>query len=289
MNAPEGYELQFEYELSWNKNVVNTKTDVTSGFIEIYNNTTNALEATYTINGTYDVVITDKGIDPTNSSNEVFGVSFRTTAIPTEYINGDIFANTFTVKVSANFSTDCNFQYSLYSLPVSLFGFTSNTGLNPCDRNEKAWFQLPSNFNGKKIGVSGYDPGFGCANYGGTFVRTDLQQVAYSLNNGNTWNLFSNATAPSNNPILSQGYLQQTDYAESPVLNPGTYTVILRYRNWKYNSFPNLWLSSHVPTRAPFLANSACRYLGGSFTPETALEVHASYSYEYWPLVTITP
>ncbi len=287
LNSPEGYEIQFEYELSWNKNVLNKST---LGFIEIVNNSTGVTEATYTISGKYDVIVTDKGPDsnPSFPNNEIFSVSFRSAAIPRDYINGDIFANTYTVKVSATFGTDCSYSYSLYSLPVGLFGFTTNTGLAPCDRNEKAWFQNSSLFNNKKIGVSGYDPVFSCSNYGGSFVRTDLQEVGYwIIGLSTTWQKFSNATIPTSNNILANGFLQQTDFAESPVITvttPTTYTVILRYRNWKYNGTPP------SPLVVPILS-TACRYMGIPYTiPNNPVEEdYASYSYEYITGQLITP
>lgn len=281
-DTPVGYKIQFEYELSWNKNVVNNAKYVTSGNLEIYNSSNNYVQSYSTSN----CIISDMGADPNPSfpNNHIFKVMFFSTTLPANYINGDVTGN-YTVKASATFSTDCNIQYSLWTLPVTVWGFTGNSGLSPCDRTEKVWFLPPGNFNDHKIGVAGYDPLFNCTNYGGSFVRPDLQQVSYSLDSGVTWNLFSVNTAQTNNPILSSGYIRQTDFAETPVLTPGNYTVILRYRNWKYNGTPP------NPLVVPIYPTTACRNLGipYSYNPPTPEEEHASYTYEYWTQITILP
>lgn len=182
--ANPGYFIQFEYNVSWSHVIVatNSQSISTEGLIRIVEDGGGSTVATYYATGS-DVTINDLGVDPNNSSNHVYNVKFdysyanhSGTPIPTAYINGDI-SGTYTVKLAATFASDCPDDYALWILPASAFGFTGNTGEHPCDRNDYPVFQDPSIFGSDdKIGISGYDAGYACTEFGGSFVRTDLQR-----------------------------------------------------------------------------------------------------------------
>ena len=292
-NEP-GYFIQFEYNVSWSKAVVatNAASISTEGFIWIQDDATGSLNYYYTASGS-DVTITDLGlIDPNFPSNHVYNVKFNYgkanhsgNAIPTGQINGDI-NGTYTVKIGATFASDCPDSYGLYILPAHYFGFTSATGENPCNRNDYPIFQDPSIFGlHNKIGIAGYDPLFICSQFGGSFIRTDLQQVEYSVNGGANFVPFPHVLGggSTTNPILPDGYLRYLDFAESDstVLGPGTYDVILRFRNWKYNSVPS---PLTIPTETTGLPNTACKSAGNDPTTPSS---YSTWAYEYWPGVVI--
>ncbi|MBX2935332.1 MAG: hypothetical protein KF825_13895 [Ferruginibacter sp.] len=287
-NGAGGYFIQWEYELSWSKVVINDNGNVkTQGFIEILNNQTNTIDLTLTID---DAIITDLGPDPVYSPNHRYSIKFRMLkssshdGLATHFINGDI-TTTYTVKLGATFATSCPDSYALWILPASWFGFTGNTGLHPCDRTDYPIFLPPYIFgNQDRIGIVGYDPQFNCSNFGGSFIETDLQEVQYSLDAGLTWNLFPNVLGggSTNNYILQFGYIRQFDFAESVVLSPGTYTVILRFRNWKYsNGIPN------PLTTIPSLANGDCRSPENSSLPYQNQIEYSAWAYEVWPDIDI--
>lgn len=286
-----GYFLQFEYNVSWSKTVVqyNANGVYTEGFIWIQDDATGSLNYYYTADKN-DTKITDLGVDPNNSSNHIYNVKFdygkahhSGNAIPTGLINGDI-NGTYTVKLGATFATNCPDSYGLYILPAYYFGFTSNTGEHPCNRNDYPLFQDPSIFaSHNKIGIAGYDPLFACSQFGGSFIRTDLQQVEYSLNGGANWNVFPNVLGggTTTNLILQFGYLRNSDFAESPIISSGTYDVILRFRNWKYSSgIPN-------PLNVqPTYSNGDCTSASNSNDPGFPIG-SSSWAYEYWLNVVI--
>ena len=281
-----GYFIQFEYNVSWSKTIValNANSIATEGFIWIQDDATGTLNYYYTADKN-DVTITDLGVDPNNSSNHIYNVKFdygkashSGNAIPTGQINGDI-NGTYTVKLGATFASDCPDSYALYILPANYFGFTSATGESPCERNDYPIFQDPSIFgSGNKIGISGYDPLFSCSQFGGSFVRTDLQQVEYSVNGGTTWTPFPNVLGggSTTNPILTNGYLRYLDYAESNTFASGTYDVILRFRNWKYASVPSPLTIPNWPTD--------CRSAG---LTSSGRDDYETWAYEYWPGIVI--
>lgn len=287
-NGAGGYFIQWEYELSWSKVVVTDNgNSQTQGFIEILNNSTNTIDFSLTIG---DVIITDLGPDPVYSPNHKYSVKFgmsipnEKNVVATRYINGDILT-TYTVKLGANFATSCPDSYSLWILPASWYGFTGNTGLSPCDRNDLPIFFPPYIFgNQDRIGICGYDPQYNCTNFGGSFIKTDLQEVQYSLDAGVTWHVFPNVFSggSTNNYILQYGFIRQSDFAESVVLTPGTYTVILRFRNWKYlNGIPN-------PLNIlPNMANGDCRSPYNPTLPSQNLIDYSSWAYEIWPDIVI--
>lgn len=279
-----GYLIQYEYNVSWNKPVVynNTSSGVsTAGYISVWDNNGDVFVTSYNVNGS-DVAITDLGVDINNASNHIYNVKFsKSTVIPTAYVNGDAIT-TYTIRIGATFVTSCPLSYSLYIVPAKAFGFVGGTGLSPCDRNDRPIFQPPSIFTGQhKLGISGYDPTYGCSEYTGTFTRTDLQQVQYSLDGGSTWSLFPNATVSTSNTILSDGFIFYNDFAETPNLTPGTYTVILRFKNWRYASgFPS-------PLIDPDVANGDCHSWGNPSLPTTPQQLYAEWAYEFWPNITI--
>jgi len=281
-----GYFIQFEYNVSWNKPVVpnNASTGTsTDGYISVYDDNGDVFVTDYTLTGS-EVVINDLGTDPNNSANHIYNVKFKkSTVIPTAYLNGDPILNTtYTLRIGATFVTDCQLYYSLYAVPVKSFGFVGGTGLHPCDRNDRPIFQEPFIFPGQhKIGIAGYDPSFSCSEYGGSFIRTDLQQVQYSINGGANWFNFPNPTGSTNNGIMNQGFIRNFDFAESVPIAPGTYTVILRFKNWKYaNGIPN-------PLITPPTAPPDCHSAGNPTLPTQAQRDYAEWAYEYWPLITI--
>lgn len=283
-----GYFIQWEYELSWSKVVINDNGNVkTQGFIEILNNQTNAIDLTLTID---DVIITDLGPDPVYSPNHKYSIKFGTSipnsnyVVATQYINGDILT-TYTVKLGANFATSCPDSYALWILPASWYGFTGNTGLHPCDRTDYPIFLPPYIFgNQDRIGIAGYDPLYNCTNFGGSFIKTDLQEVQYSIDSGASWHLFPNVMSgmPTNNYILQYGFIRQSDFAESVILTPGTYTVMLRFRNWKYlNGIPN-------PLDViPNIANGDCHSPDNQTLQSPYLIEYSSWAYQVWPYIDI--
>lgn len=288
--ANPGYFIQFEYNVSWSKVIVATNSNSvsTEGLIRIVEDGGGSTVATYYVTGS-DVTINDLGVDPNNSYNHIYNVKFDYSyanhsgaPIPTAYINGDI-SGTYTVKLAATFASSCPDDYSLWIVPAWSFGFTGNTGEHPCDRNDYPLFQDPSIFPGQhKIGIAGYDPTYACSEFGGNFLRTDLQQVEYSINNGATWYPFPNVLGggSTTNPILQYGYLRYLDFAESPSITPGTYNVILRFKNWKYASVPN-------PLTIPSTGNGDCHSYGNPSLPSQPERDYAEWAYEYWMGVTI--
>lgn len=279
-----GYLIHFEYNVSWNKPIVatNAQSISTEGYIVIYDDNGDVFETSYSVTGA-DVIITDLGIDGNNSANHIYNVKFnKSTVIPTAYINGNAIT-TFTVRLGATFATSCPDSYGLWIVPASYFGFTGNTGLNPCDRNDRPIFLPPSIFAGQdRIGMSGYDPLYVCSEYGGSFIRTDLQQVEYSINGGLDWNPFPNELdgIPSGNPILPDGYIRYFDFAESDttILTAGTYDIIIRFRNWKYDTYPS---TLTIPTDPP-----DCHSAGNPSLP-SGQQNYATWAYEYWPGIVI--
>ena len=136
--------------------------------------------------------------------------------------------------------------------------------------------------NQDKIGIGGYDPFYACSQYGGSFLRPDLQQVEYSYDNGANWFAFSNdlGGVPQGNPILQYGYIRYSDFAESDPtdIGPGTYNIILRFRNWKYASIPS-------PLTVPS-SSTDCHSAGNTSLP-SGQQDYATYAYEYWPGIVI--
>ncbi|NOT94606.1 hypothetical protein [Ferruginibacter sp.] len=268
-----GYRIQWEYEVSWNHVIVpiNSLGVETIGTFRITDASYNMI-----IQENVTGIVTDLGVDPINTGNHIYNVKFQYgPVLPTSYINttGNI------VSLSASFASTCPDSYALWIVPASAYGFTANTGLLPCDRHERPIFQQPFVFNGHQIGISGYDPLNSCGSYNTSFIRPDLQEVNYSLDGGISWSVFTIPTAPTSNPIYSSGYIRYNDFINTPVLPIGTYNVVIRYRNWKYNGTPP------NPLTIPLL-NNACRNIG-PFSINSPGELYASYTYEYYPNTVI--
>ena len=282
-----GYFLQFEYELSWNTNIVPTDpySNYTTGYIRVVSDATSSVVHTLDLDATNSTVqITEVGADPNNSGYYIFKVVFTTpNPVYDGYINGDI-NGTYTIKVGAQFVTDCNSggdPYSLWIVPVTAFGYTSASGNDPCKRNEKAWFGWNAGGSyANRLTITGYDatsPPPSCG-YGSTFVRPDLQQVQYSLDGGANWSDFINdVTAANNLGIYTTAYIRKDDIARSALLTQGvTYNVIIRFRNWKYvGTNPSGW-----PLPDPNTPNFDC------FNNGDGSSTYSSYAYEYWPGVS---
>ncbi|MBX2934977.1 MAG: hypothetical protein KF825_12100 [Ferruginibacter sp.] len=294
-NSGSFYTLQFEYELSWNNNII---TDVsgstTEGLIEIYEDATNKLVQSISLDvpGS-DVKIQLVGPDPNHTGYYIWRVKFITgdysnDKVPSSYINGDVVYGTYTIKLSANFVTDCKTSpYSLWLLPVTMYGFTGDNAFDPCKRNDEVGlnWNLGGSFTNRLV-VIGFDPvvSLPCGGYGGLTIKPDLFQVQYSIDGGLSWNYFKNDVTASNtlgiynyDPTSNSCFIRQDDFARSEPLTQGvTYDVILRYRNWKYSgSIPNSW---PIPT-----PSTACFSIGDPLSQSTNTPNESNYAYKYIP------
>lgn len=286
-----GYFLQFEYEIFWNNNVVPTfGGNYTAGFIEIVSDATGNTVQSLSLNATNcDVRIVEIGPDPNPSfpNNHIFRVKFVTTdnnphLVPTGYINGDL-GGTYTVKLSATFVTDCKnggAPYSLWLLPVTTYGFTGDSGNDPCKRNEKGWV-TPAGAGGtgtNMLTIAGWNPlGGPACGYGGSFITPDLQQVQYNIDGSILWNNMSNYSA-TGLPIFGQPYIRSNDFATTPALPSGNHLIGVRYRNWKYiGTNPLGW---PIPN---FTAD--CFSPGDNPSNNTSSTPYSTFAYQYWPCI----
>lgn len=279
-----GYLLQFEYELSWNNNVVQNDgfNNLTEGNIEIVSDVTNNIVQTLTLT---DVQIVDAGPDPNPSfpNNHIFKVKFFSSSsqlVPRGYINGDV-TGTYTVKLSANFVTDCKQgggPYYLWLLPVTTYGYTGYSGNNPCKRNEKGWV-TPAGSGGTDTNyliIAGYNVlGWNTCGYNSNFIETDLQEVEYDVDGDNNWLPMINFTALSL-PITGKQYIRRDDFAKTGILPSGDHVIGVRYRNWKYNSTQTGW-----PIPSTLIA---CHSIGDTIN---TVNSYSTYAYEYWIAVNI--
>ena len=284
-----GYALQFEYDVTWNNNIVHLNpysSAETTGYIEVFDPSNNLVQTITLDADNSEVYITETGNAGGGYYN--FRVQFITTdfkndLLPAYVINGDF--GTYTIKLSATFATDCSSggdAYSLYVLPVTTYGFTGASGNDPCQRNEKAFLQwgMGGSYANKLVAV-GYDATSLSCGYGTTFIRPDLQQVQYSTDNGTTWYDFSNeVTAGNTLGIYQTNYIRKDDFAiSSQTFSPSTnYDVIIRYRNWKYNSFSSTW-----PAPTP---STACFSIGDPTSQGNNIPNESNYAYEYYPSVS---
>ncbi len=279
-----GYLLQFEYELSWNNNVVQNDgfNNLTEGNIEIVSDVTNNVMQTLTLTNTQ---ITDLGTDPSFPNNHKFRVKFFSYSdqlVPRGYINGDVLG-TYTVKISANFVTDCKQgggPYYLWLLPVTTYGFTGDSGNDPCKRNEKGWV-TPAGSGGTDTNyliIAGYNAlqNLTCG-YNSNFIEPSLQEVEYEVDGSNYWLPMINYTA-SGFFINGTKYIRWDDFAKTGTLPSGNHVIGVRYRNWKYNTSQTGW---PIPN-----SSNACHNIG-YFDPNNSIYEYSSYAYEYWIAVNI--
>ncbi len=255
-----GYKIKFGWHASWNNNIVlvnpYNSSNITKGTIKVsITGNANAY-----INTTTDVKITDQGPDPDYPGNNLFLIEMTSsTSVPVEIIN----APGAKLLLGGFFASDCISLANYSQTPIGVVGLGFTTPLNsdPCTRNDKAWFQLPGSIDNHRIGISGYDPLSVCPSYAAGAAPT-YQQVQYSLDNGTTWNPFSNFTSVNPN-LLTTGFVSRTEFARSPILTPGTYNVKIRYRNIKYNS--------GIPANTIPASINSCA-TGGWTTPSWTIE-----------------
>jgi len=282
-----GYLLQFEFEVSWNNNIINKNT---LGNIEIYD-PSNTYVSAITLDAASEVFIEDAGADPVNSGNEIFRVKFVSVdytndLIAAYMVNGDF--GTYTFKLSAQFGTDCSSggsPYSLWALPTTTYGFSNASANDPCERNEKAWYGVGgSGSYANRISITGYDaasPSACSGSYGSPFVRPDLQEVQYSTDGGATFSDFRNDITVANTlDIYNSKFIRKDDIARSAALS-GTYNVVIRYKNWKYIGTTNTnW---EIPIRA-----NDCFSIGNpaSQAGSPPFENDSNYAYEFLGPIT---
>lgn len=282
-----GYFLQCEYEVSWNNNITkNNGTGVnTSAYFDILdpggvNVRTVTLDKTNS-----DVEIVEIGPDPNPSfpNNYIFRVKFVSTdfsdpnlLVPESWINN----GSYTINISAVFTTDCKTggsPYALYSIPVTSYGFTGASGNDPCKRNDKVWGGTGPAAS-STWSVTGYSAGgtLTCG-FGGSFVATDLQEVQYNVDGG-TWLDMDNYTANTTWQIYGSAFLRGSDYGQTVTLPSGHHLVGLRYRNWKYGG-------TSVPWDIPLLSLGACRSPMNTSLPTTPVnqQEYSTWAYQYWP------
>ncbi len=275
-----GYFLQFEYELSWNNNVVKTfAANYTAGFAEIVDNASGSIVQSLTLNSTNsDVQIVEIGPDPNPSfpNNYIFRVKFVTTDFTTHLVQESyINSGNYAVNFSALFVTDCKTggaPYSLWTAPVTSYGFTGASGNDPCKRNDKVWGGTGPAAS-STWSVTGYSAGstITCS-FGGSFVATDLQEVQYKVDGG-LWTNMDNYTATSL-PILNSAFVRGSDFCRTATLPSGTGHLIgLRYRNWKYGSTS--------PWQIPSLPGDCRSYTNPSLP--TSQQDYSTWAYQYWP------
>jgi len=264
-----GYYLQFEFELSWNNNVIPYNAGLgqrTAGFVDIVDGSSNIVQSLTFDNTNSDVQIVEIGSDPNISGNYIFRVKFVTTQFNTHVVS-DTYINSgsYDVKFSALFVSDCatgGDPYSLWTNPVTSYGFTGASGDDPCERNEKAWVTTGPSSGGTMI-VAGYNGGltFTCG-YGGSFVAPDLQQVQYNIDGGG-WTDMDNYTANSGWQIFGSAFMRGSDFSVTGTLPTGSHLLGLRYRNWKYIG------SSPMNTSLP--------------TTPVDQQFYSTWAYSYWP------
>lgn len=230
-----GYYIRFGWTISWDNNVVLenpfNSSNKTKGTIKVsipgnsnaYNNTT------------YNVEIINLGVDPNNSSNNIFLVEMTSSSIISKAL---VETPGATLRLGGFFASDCESleNYSVIPLGVTGYGYWTPLDSDACTRNDKVWFQLPGNVGYRQIGVCGADPLFDC-DYDILASGPTFQQVDYSLDDGVNWTPFYNYTSIYTS-IRGTGFLATYDFGRSATLSPGTYNMKIRYRNIKYTKVP---------------------------------------------------
>jgi len=277
-----GYYLQFEFELSWNNNVIPYNAGLgqrTAGFVDIVDGSSNIVQSLTFDNTNSDVQIVEIGSDPNISGNYIFRVKFVTTQFNTHVVS-DTYINSgsYDVKFSALFVSDCatgGDPYSLWTNPVTSYGFTGASGDDPCERNDKAWVTTGPSSGGTMI-VAGYNGGltFTCG-YGGSFVAPDLQQVQYNIDGGG-WTDMDNYTANSGWQIFGSAFMRGSDFSVTGTLPTGSHLLGLRYRNWKY--------IGSSPWNIPNTTNDCTSPMNTSLpTTPVDQQFYSTWAYSYWP------
>lgn len=264
--------IQFEFKVSWNNTIVNTSpfnsSLTTRGRVRItFNNS--VVNDVFTTNAK----ITDLGTDTQFPGNNIYAVKFTCTGLNDIYLT----SNQYVIRLAARFVSDCSSldQYSLALSDPAGYGITPGAGSEPCNRVDKVYIQLPGTLGPKKIGVAGVNM-LGNTCYGTLPVAPDLSEVQYSLDGGSTWiNTLQNYLAsPTSLGIYNSRFIREFDLCRSNDLASGTYTIIIRYKNWKYNTAPGTGFTWPIPT-----TTTACRTYGNDNAN--------SYIYEYYPNITI--
>jgi len=279
-----GYFLQFEFEMSWNNNVKHLDYgggNRTTGFADIVDAGGVTVQSLSFDNTNSDVQIVEIGPDPNPSfpNNYIFRVKFVTTdftthLVPESYIN----TSGYSVNFSAMFVTDCKTggsPYSLWTNPVTSYGFTGASGNDPCKRNDKAWVTTAPSSGGTMI-VVGYNGSFTfTCGYGGSFVAPDLQEVQYNIDGG-TWLNMDNYTANSTWPIFGSAFMRGSDFSITATLPTGSHLLGLRYRNWKYIG-SSAW---NIPN-----STNDCTSPMNTSLPTTPVnqQEYSTWAYSYWP------
>lgn len=270
-----GYYLQFTYRLSWDNSIY---TRASQGYLKIYDAATNALVVNDTIIH-FNIQVLNLGTDPANSGNNIYEVTFRDPKlIASGYING---GTSYSVYTSALFGTTCSngTNYFASSAAVTSSSFTGASGNDPCKRNEKTWFSNISSTQSGYIAVYTSDQNNTCSAYNTTFIPPDVQEAEYSTDGGATFNGFHNIYAGNfnNTKFLKSAALH---IAESAYITPGTYNVVIRYKNWKYTSSQPTY---PIPVAVGSGAN-ACTVYGN----QSAGNYNTSgYTYDYFPNLVI--
>lgn len=154
------------------------------------------------------------------------------------------------------------------------YGITPGVGSDPCNRVDKVYFQPPGVIGAKKIGVAGVNV-LGNSCYSGVTTAPDLSEVQYSLDGGVSWiYTMKNYTAPSNFYIKNERFIRQIDFCRTDDLPSGTYNIVIRYKNWKYNTPPGTGFTWPIPS-----PSTDCSIYGNNNAN--------TYIYEYYPNITI--
>jgi hypothetical protein len=281
-----GYFLQFEYEISWNNNIIKDdgNSNLTSGYINIVDGSSNIVQSLTLDYTNSDVQIVEIGPDPNPyfPNNYIFRVKFVTTDLSAHLVS-DTYINSgsYAVKISAMFVSDCSSggdPYSLWLVPVTAYGFTGASGDDPCDRHDKAWVD-PAGPSSNILYASGYNSGINSScGFGGSFTATDLQEIQYNVDGG-TWTNMDNYIATSL-PIYGSPFVRAADASRTGTLPSGDHLIGVRYRNWKYVlTNPSGW---PIPD-----FNDDCFSPGDNPSNNTSSDPYSTYAYSYWYCINI--
>ncbi|MBI2730685.1 MAG: hypothetical protein HYX40_08040 [Sphingobacteriales bacterium] len=258
--------IQFEYQVSWNNTVVKVSpynaNNKTRGRVRIIYQ---PLNQTWQDKTTFDVSIKDLGVDPGNPDNNIYAVKFTCPDLITDYLAND----NFIIRLGATFVSDSSTldQHALAPADPAGYGISPGDATQPCNRVDKVYFQPPGIIASNVIGVVGCNI-FGNSCYSSFFVVPSLSETQYSLDGGATFQSFINytATSPSGMPINNSRFIREFDIAKSSPISSGTYNLVIRYKNWRYNNSSYQW---QIPT-----STNACQTYSNT--------LGNSYVYEYY-------